>query len=97
MIEINQILLYIVVLVLTTITAIIGWQIFLILSEMRKMFSKFNLMADGAVSMTQNIGKSLRSINGFSDGLKTALGVFKVFKKKDSSQDSKSKETKDDE
>lgn len=92
MIEPNQILLYIVIVVLTAITAAIGWQIFLILSEMRKMLSKFNLMADGAVSVTQNIGRSLRSINGFSDGLKTAFGVFKVFKKKGSSQESKVKE-----
>lgn len=50
-------------------------------------------MADGAVNMTQSIGKSLRSINGFSDGLKTALGVFKVLKKKNSSGDFISKET----
>lgn len=93
MIEPTQILLFVVVIALTTLTVIIGFQIFQILIEIRKMLSKFNLMADGAVNMTQSIGKSLRSINGFSDGLKTALGVFKVLKKKNSSGDFISKET----
>lgn len=80
MIEPTQILLIVVVIVLTSLTVIIGWQIFQILMEIRKMLSKFNLMADGAVNMTQSIGKSLHNLNGFSDGLKAAFGVFKVFK-----------------
>lgn len=83
MIEPTQILLFIVVVVLTSLTVIIGWQIFQILSEIRKMLSKFNLMANGAVNMTQSIGKSFQNLNGFSDGLKAVLGVLKVFKKKD--------------
>lgn len=84
MIEPNQILLFIVVVVLTTITVLIGWQIFQILSEIRKMLSKFNLMANGAVNMTQNLGRSFQNLHGFSDGLKAVLGVLKVFHKKDS-------------
>lgn len=87
MIEPNQILIYIVVTVLTSVTVIIGWQVYLILSEIRKMLSKANLMADGAVSMTQNIGKSFQNINGFSEGLKTVFGVFKSFKKKEKKTD----------
>ncbi len=87
MLEPNQILLFIVVIVLTSITTIIGWQVYLILSEIRKMLSKFNTMADGVVSMTQNIGKSFQNINGFSEGIKTVFGVFKTFKKKDKKTD----------
>lgn len=81
MIEPNQILLFIVVVVLTSITVLIGWQIFQILSEIRKMLSKFNLMANGAVNMTQNLGRSFQNLHGFSDGLKAVLGVLRVFKK----------------
>ncbi len=95
MIEPTQILLFIVVVVLTSLTVIIGWQIFLILSEIRKMLSKFNTMADGAVTMTQNLGKSFQNLHGFSDGLKAVFGVLKVFNKKDSSRGFIPREKKD--
>lgn len=83
MIEPTQILLFIVVVVLTTLTCVIGWQIYLILSEIKKMLSKFNLMADNAVNLTSHISNSLRNISGFSDGLRAVLKLFKVFKKKE--------------
>lgn len=83
MIEPAQILLFIVVVVLTTLTAIIGWQIYQILSEIKKMFSKFNLMADNAVNLTSHISNSLRNISGFSEGLRTVLRFFKVVKNKE--------------
>jgi len=89
MIEPIQILLFLVIVVLTSLTAIIGWQVFQILSEIRKMLSKFNVLADGAVNMTQSLGRSFQNLNGFSEGLKTVLGIFKVFKKKDTGKDKK--------
>ncbi len=95
MIDPNQILLFIVVVILTTITVLIGWQIFQILSEIRKMLSKFNLVANGAVNMTQNLGKSFQNFHGFSDGLKAVLGVLKVFNRKDSSRGFNPREKKD--
>ena len=83
MIEPTQILLFIVIVVLTSLSVIIGWQIYQILSEIRKMLSKFNLMANGAVNMTQSIGNSFHNLYGFSDGLKAILSIFKVFKRRD--------------
>lgn len=97
MIEPTQILLFVVVVVLTSLTVIIGWQIYLIFSEIRKMLSKFNLMADGAVNMTQSLGRSFQNLNGFSDGLKTVLRAFKIFKKKDSAKKINTKEDNEDE
>lgn len=85
MIEPSRILLFIVVVVLTFLTVIIGWQIFQILAEIRKMLTKFNSMVDGAVNMTQNLGRSFQNLNGFSEGIKAILGIVKVFKKRDSS------------
>lgn len=87
MIEPTQILLFVVVVVLTSLSVIIGWQIFQILGELRKMLSKFNVMADGAVNMTQSLGRSFQNLNGFSDGLKAVLNIFKVFKKKEKKED----------
>lgn len=83
MIEPTQILLFVVVIVLTSVTVLIGWQIFKILCEIRKMLAKFNTMADGAVQMTQSLGHSFQNLNGFSDGLKAVFSIFKIFKKKE--------------
>ena len=62
---------------------IIGWQIFLIFSELRKILVKFNNMADNAVSFTGNLGKSLHNLTGFTSGLKTVFNIAKIFKKED--------------
>lgn len=77
-----QILLFAVVIILTILMVIIGWQIFLIFSEIRKMLIKFNTMTDSAVSLTGNIGKSLQNLSGFTEGLKAVFGIFRFFKKK---------------
>ncbi|MCL4339038.1 hypothetical protein M1271_05100 [Patescibacteria group bacterium] len=82
MIDPTQILLFLVVIVLTAIVVLIGWQIFSILSEIRKMLSKVNMMVDGAVSISGNIGKSFKDLSGFSEGVKTVLGFLKIFKRK---------------
>ncbi|MBI4991282.1 hypothetical protein HZB96_04285 [Candidatus Gottesmanbacteria bacterium] len=81
MTESTQILLFAVVIVLTVLLSIIGWQIFQILSEIRKMLTKFNVMVDGAVTISGNLGKSFKDLSGFSEGIKTVLGFLKIFKK----------------
>ncbi len=81
MIEPIQILLSAVIVILTVLMVLIGWQIFQILFEIRKMLIKFNSMVDGAVSISGNIGKSFKDLSGFTEGLKTVLGFMKIFKK----------------
>lgn len=83
MLEPTQVLLFTVVTVLTIIMVMIGWQIFQILSQMRKMLEKFNHVVDGAVTITGDIEKSVKNISGFSDGFKAAFSLLKVFKKKE--------------
>lgn len=82
MIEPTQILLFSVVVILTVIMTLIGWQIFQIFSEIRKMLVKFNTMIDGAVTLSGNLGKSFKDLSGFSEGVKTVLGFLQIFKKK---------------
>lgn len=79
----TQILLYAVIITLTIIMVLIGWQIYQILSQMRKMMEKFNTMMEGAVTMTTSIGKSLQNISGFTEGLKAIFGIFNRFKRKE--------------
>lgn len=81
MIDPTHILLYTVVITLTIMMIIIGWQFYQILGEIRKMLGKTNLMMDNSMKMVDNFGKSFQSLNGFTDGVKAALNVFKFFKK----------------
>lgn len=83
MIEPTQILLFAVISVLTVMMVFIGWQIFQILFEIRKMLIKFNTMVEGAVSMTGNLGKSFENISGFSEGMKAVFSIFRLFRKKE--------------
>lgn len=80
--DLNQVLLIAVVIILTSLLVIIGWQIYQILSEIRKMFIKFNTITDSVVSLSQSFSKSIQNISGFSQGLRTVFGVFKLFRKR---------------
>ena len=87
MTEPTQVLLYVVIVVLTVMMVIVGWQIYQIFAEIRKMLVKFNLMVDGAVSMTGNLGKSFENLGGFSEGVKAVFSIFRLFSKKEKSKD----------
>ena len=81
----TQILLFAVITVLTIVMVVIGYQIFMILGEIRKMLQKFNKVVDSTVNVSASISKSLTNINGFTQGMKTVMGIFNVFRKKDKS------------
>jgi hypothetical protein len=82
MIDPLQALIFSVVIILTVVTTIIGWQIFQILIEIKKILLKINKMMDETMSITGNLGKSIQNINGFSEGLKTVFGIFRIIDKK---------------
>lgn len=83
--ESTQILLFAVISVLTIVMVVIGYQVFMILGEIRKMLQKFNKVVDSTVNVSASISKSLTNINGFTEGVKTVAGIFNVFRKKDKS------------
>lgn len=83
MIEPSQILLIAVVTILTFLMILIGWQIFIILGEIKIMLRKFNVMTDEAVTLTHGVKKSFQNLNGFSEGVKTAFGIINHFSKKE--------------
>ena len=83
MIDATQVLLFIVVITLTTLTVIIGWQIFQILSEIRKMLIKFNTIVDNGVTLSGSLGKSFQNLTGFTEGLRAVFGIFRLFSKKE--------------
>lgn len=89
MLDTTQILLFAVVTILTVLLVFIGWQIFQILGEVRRMLMKFNAMVDGAVNMTGNIGKSFEKLSGFGEGVQSVFSIFKLFSAKKEKKDDK--------
>ena len=89
MLDTTQTLLFAVVTILTVLLVFIGWQIFQILGEVRKMLQKFNTMVDGAVNVTGNLGKSFEKLSGFGDGVQAVFSIFKLFSGKKEKKDDK--------
>jgi len=89
MLDTTQILLFAVVTILTVLLVFIGWQIFQILGEVRKMLQKFNTMVDGAVNVTGNLGKSFEKLSGFGEGVQAVFSIFKLFSGKKEKKDDK--------
>lgn len=81
----TQLLLTIVVTVLTILLSIIGIQIAFILAEMRKSIEKINKMLDDGGLVTGSIGKSVSSMGGLVEGIKSGLSVVSFFGKKPAS------------
>lgn len=79
----TTILLVVVVLILTGVLALIGWQIVQILMEVRLMLKKVNSMMEQASQLTGNLGKSLQSFSGFGEGIRSAFSLIHLFKRKD--------------
>ncbi|OGG33557.1 hypothetical protein A3G68_05845 [Candidatus Gottesmanbacteria bacterium RIFCSPLOWO2_12_FULL_42_10] len=89
MLDTTQILLFAVVTILTVLLVFIGWQIFQILGEVRKMLQKFKTMVDGAVNVTGNLGKSFEKLSGFGEGVQAVFSIFKLFSGKKEKKDDK--------
>ncbi|OGG00223.1 hypothetical protein A2Y99_03350 [Candidatus Gottesmanbacteria bacterium RBG_13_37_7] len=80
--EAFQILYFIILIVTIIILTTIGVQIILILSEIRKIFQKINLMMTTIVNLSQTIEKSLTPLTDITHGLKSLFEIINKFKKK---------------
>lgn len=80
----NQILLFTVILSLSIVLLFIGYQVYQILSEIRKMIMKFNKITDNAVDISNNLGASFNNFGSFTQGLKSIFGLLNLFKRKPS-------------
>lgn len=79
----TTILLAVVVLTLTGVLVLIGWQVVQILVEVRNMLKKVNIVMEHASTFTGNLGKSFQSLGGFGEGLRSAFSFMRLFKKKE--------------
>lgn len=84
--EPTQILLFIVITALTVVLTLIGVQIFLLLRDIRKMFTNMNEFVTQGTIYTQKIAHSLTGFSALLTGLKAGLSVFNLFNKKKENQ-----------
>lgn len=68
--------------ILTMLLVILGVQVWYIFKEIRTSLIKMNSMLDDGKKVTSTIGDSVSGMAGVASGIRAALSVFKVFKKK---------------
>ena len=69
--------------VLTLLLVVLGVQMWYILKEFRTSLVKMNSMLDDAKKVTLTVGDSVSGMAGVASGIRAALSVFKVFRKKE--------------
>jgi len=82
----NQILLFIVVTILTTILSLAGIQVVKILKELRQTVVKVNKMMDDFQLISSSVAKPIAGISGFLTGIKSGMDVVNLFLKSSSDE-----------
>jgi len=77
----NQILLFLVVIVLATLLTIAGVQVIHILGEVKIMMKKTNKIMDDFQLVTSSVAKPIAGISGFITGLKSGTDLVSLFLK----------------
>jgi len=97
MIDLVQLILFVVILVLTALLVFLGIQVFFILKEVRKTLEKTNGMLDSTGAIVQNISKPIASLSSLSFNFKagTILTVVKLVKSLLSKDDESSEKKRD--
>ena len=76
-----QILLFLVILILTTLLLVLGIQVFFILKELRKTLNKTNKVLDNTDEITESIKRPLSSFSALLMGLKAGSSLMKIINK----------------
>ena len=97
MIDLVQLILFVVILVLTALLVFLGIQVFFILKEVRKTLEKTNGMLDSTGAIVPNISKPIASLSSLSFNFKagTILTVVKLVKSLLSKDDESSEKKRD--
>jgi hypothetical protein len=76
-----QILLFIVIIILTTLLVILGIQVFFILKELRKTIHKANRVLDNTEEITESVSAPISSLSSVLMGIKAGGAVASIIKK----------------
>ncbi|HUV72586.1 MAG TPA: hypothetical protein VMW25_06285 [Clostridia bacterium] len=77
----NQILLFLVIAILTTLLTLAGIQVIHILKELRLTMKKINQMMDDFNLISRSVAKPIAGVSGFVTGLKSGSDVINLFLK----------------
>lgn len=78
----NQILLFLVVSILTTLLTLAGIQVIHILKEVKETFKKTNKILDDTELITSSVAKPIAGISEFITGLKSGTDIINFFLRK---------------
>lgn len=81
MFDAAQILLFIVILVLTTLFLVLGVQVYLILKDLRKTITKANKVLDNTGDITQSVSAPISSLSSVLMGIKAGGAIAKLIQK----------------
>ena len=73
-----QTALFLVVIVLTILLAVLGFQVFFILKELRKTIDKVNKVLDDTGTITESVSKPISSLSSIAMGLKAGAKIAKI-------------------
>ncbi len=65
--------------VLTLVLTVVGVQLFMVLTEVKKTFIKLNGAIDTAEMKLNALASPLQNLGGMATGLKTGIKVFETF------------------
>ena len=78
---VNQILLLLVVLTLTTVLVVSGIQVIKLLAELRETLKKTNKIIDDANQITSSVAKPIASASNFIMGIKSGVDLIGLISK----------------
>ena len=81
MIDPAQIILFLVIIVLTTLLVALGIQVFFILRELRRAVSKTNKILEDAGIITESVSTPLATLSSLMMGIKTGVSVANLLKR----------------
>ena len=82
MIDPAQTALVLVIVVLTILLLVLGFQVFLILKEFRKTIFKTNKLLDDANVVSGNFSGSISSLSSITNGVKAGISLLNILKGK---------------
>lgn len=82
MIDPAQTVLFLVIIALTVLLLVLGFQVFFILRELRKTIEKANKILDDTGEITQSVSGPIASLSSLAMGLKTGAVIAKLFNSK---------------
>jgi hypothetical protein len=75
----NQILLFLVVVILTTLLTLSGIQVYHILKDLRITVKKINNILEDTNTISSSIAKPIMGISGFISGIKSGSDIINLF------------------